>query len=204
RHLFSASMEPQPVHTTGWLPASAAPLSVTTVPVLKLAEQVEPQSMPAGELVTLPPPVPAFLTLSRCSDDSSVTVTVLAALIVTRHLFSASTLSQPVQEGFSVFGPGAAVRETAVPIVKLAKQVAPQLIPAGELVTVPVPAPFFSTVSLRLTSSKVAVTVFAVDIVTLHFSSRLTSSQPDHWTAVLLGPETAERTTFVPSAKGAA
>jgi hypothetical protein len=40
--------------------------------------------------------------------------------------------------------PGAAtgVRATAVPGLKLAAHVAPQLIPAGELVMVPEPAPF--------------------------------------------------------------
>ena len=41
---------------------------------------------------------------------------------------------------------GAAVSVTAVPLVKLAKQVAPQLMPAGALVTVPVPLPTFETV----------------------------------------------------------
>ena len=41
-----------------------------------------------------------------------------------------------------------AVRVTFVFFVKLAVQVAPQLIPAGELVTVPVPLPAFVTVSV--------------------------------------------------------
>src|SRR5260221_669351 len=42
---------------------------------------------------------------------------------------------------------GAALRVTAVPCAKLALHVAPQLIPAGVLVTVPVPAPARVTVS---------------------------------------------------------
>ena len=45
---------------------------------------------------------------------------------------------------------GAAARVTVVPLVKLAAQVAPQLIPAGELVTVPLPVPDGVTVSAKV------------------------------------------------------
>ena len=38
--------------------------SVTSVPALKLALQVDPQSIPAGELVTLPPGLPMAETES--------------------------------------------------------------------------------------------------------------------------------------------
>ena len=41
---------------------------------------------------------------------------------------------------------GVAVKPTTVPLAKLAEQVAPQEIPAGELVTVPVPVPVSVTV----------------------------------------------------------
>jgi hypothetical protein len=43
---------------------------------------------------------------------------------------------------------GVAVRVTTVPLRKSAAHVAPQLIPAGLLVTVPVPAPARVTVSV--------------------------------------------------------
>src|SRR5437773_10954354 len=61
---------------------------------------------------------------------------------------------------------GAAVSVTAVPLVKLAEQVAPQVIPAGELVTVPLPMPTLLTVSAKLGRLKVAVTVVAAETVT--------------------------------------
>src|SRR5436853_6999469 len=62
---------------------------------------------------------------------------------------------------------GAAVRVTAVPLVKLAAQVAPQVIPAGELVTVPLPVPALLTVSAKVGRAKVAVTVVAALRVTV-------------------------------------
>jgi hypothetical protein len=43
-------------------PDAGVALRVTEVPLLKFAEQVLPQLMPAGELVTVPLPVPAFTT----------------------------------------------------------------------------------------------------------------------------------------------
>jgi hypothetical protein len=38
---------------------------VTCEPALKAAEQVLPQSMPEGELVTVPKPDPLFFTVKR-------------------------------------------------------------------------------------------------------------------------------------------
>ena len=43
--------------------ASATAVRVTDRPSLKDTEQVLPQLMPAGELVTVPEPVPVFLTV---------------------------------------------------------------------------------------------------------------------------------------------
>ncbi len=54
---------------------------------------------------------------------------------------------------------GAAVRVTVDPVVKLAEQVAPQLMPAGVLVTVPFPDG--ETLSRLVVGAKVATTAFA-------------------------------------------
>ena len=45
-------------------PAFGAAVSVTMVPLVKLALHVAPQSIPAGLLVTVPAPVPALWTVS--------------------------------------------------------------------------------------------------------------------------------------------
>src|SRR5207247_5523256 len=61
---------------------------------------------------------------------------------------------------------GMALRVTTVPLAKLAEQVAPQLMPAGALVTVPLPVPAGVTVRVKLCRVKVAVTVVAAETVT--------------------------------------
>ena len=45
---------------------------------------------------------------------------------------------------------GVAVRVTVLPLVKLTEHVVPQVIPAGELVTVPLPTPALLTVSVKV------------------------------------------------------
>src|SRR5207244_11658166 len=60
---------------------------------------------------------------------------------------------------------GLAVRVTAVPLAKLAEQVATQVIPAGLLVTVPLPVPALLTVRAKV-GAKVAVTAVAAETVT--------------------------------------
>ena len=62
----------QPVNVE---PASGVAVTVTAVPDANEAEQVAPQSIPAGELVTVPEPVPAFVTVSEWPVTSKVAVT---------------------------------------------------------------------------------------------------------------------------------
>jgi len=54
----------------------------------------------------------------------------------------------PLQPAKAELESGVAVRVTPEPTVKFAEQVAPQLIPEGALVTVPVPAPDLETESV--------------------------------------------------------
>src|SRR5437899_921839 len=158
---------PPPFQSVKVEPAAGVAVNVTAVPLAKLAEQVAPQLIPAGELVTVPLPVPALLTVSARLGRLKVAVTVVAAETV--------TVQAPVPEHPPPLQPvkvepaaALAVSVTAVPLGKLAEQVGPQLIPAGELVTVPLPAPAGVTVRVKVCTVKVAVTVVAAESVTTH------------------------------------
>src|SRR5439155_1206969 len=126
--------QPPPLQPLKVEPPAGAAASVTAVPLVKLAAQVAPQMMPAGALVTAPLPVPALLTVS-------VKVGVKVAVPARRPPLQPVKVEPPA---------GAAVSVTAVPLAKLAAQVAPQVMPAGELVTVPLPVPAGVTVRVKV------------------------------------------------------
>src|SRR2546425_5087145 len=71
---------PQPLNRA-WVPGVA--VSVTVAPTLKLAEQLDPQVIPAGLLVTAPPAEPRVPTVNVTVLSVNVAVTVVAALTVT-------------------------------------------------------------------------------------------------------------------------
>jgi hypothetical protein len=129
-------------------PAAGVAVSVTAVPLLKDAEQVVPQLMPAGALVTVPDPAPERLTVSANDWRAKLAVTDVAALIVTVQV-PVPEQPPPVQPVNVAPAEGVAVSVTAVPLLNDAVQVAPQLMPAGALVTVPGPAPERLTVSAK-------------------------------------------------------
>ena len=74
-----------PLHPANVDPLDAAAVSVTEVPLAKLALQVDPQFTPAGVEVTVPAPVPALLTPSanELPEELNVAVTERACDIVT-------------------------------------------------------------------------------------------------------------------------
>jgi hypothetical protein len=55
--------QPLPVHPLKTELEFGVAVNVTLVPALKFAEQVGPQSIPAGAELTLPPPVPFTVTV---------------------------------------------------------------------------------------------------------------------------------------------
>jgi len=147
------------------LPAAEA-VKVTMVLLVNEVEQVAPQLMPAGELVTVPLPVPALVTVNVNDGSENVAATDRAALIATVHV-DAVPVQLPVQPPKIEPPDDAAVSVTEVPLVYEAEHVAPQLIPAGELVTVPLPLPDLVTVRANVGAVKVAVTDVAVLTVTV-------------------------------------
>ena len=143
----------QPVNVE---PVAGVAVSVTAVPLANAAEQVAPHEMPVGELETVPLPVPAFVTARVNGCSANVAVTDVAAVIVVVHV--PEPVQAPLQPENVEPVAGDAVRVTAAPVVNEAEQVEPHEMPAGLLVTVPVPAPAFETVSVELTDAPVPVT----------------------------------------------
>src|SRR5262245_18357067 len=119
-------------------------VNVTMVPAPKEAEQVAPQLMPPGELVTLPGPWP-----DRCAVSWKDVVELFGAkLALTDVAAFIATVQVPVPEQPPPLQPvNVALAEGMAGTVargaarKDAEQVAPQLMPPGELVTVPEPKP---------------------------------------------------------------
>jgi hypothetical protein len=107
-----------------------------------------------------------------CSEPPKVAVTELAALKVTLQLVVPVHAPDQLPKVLPLAGVSLSV--TAVPGAKFALQVlevalgeSEQLIPAGLLVTVPVPPPAAATVNSS-PALKVAATVAAAVMVTLH------------------------------------
>ena len=141
--------QPPPDQPANVDPLSWAAVRVTWVPSSNWAEQLEPQLMPAGVLVTDPPPDPEFVTVSVCWEVPvpKVAVTDSSAFIVTVQV-PVPEHPPPDQPVNVEPDPGVAVNVTCVPTSNGAEQVLPQSIPAAELITVPDPPPAVAAVSL--------------------------------------------------------
>ena len=69
---------PQPANVK---PESGVAVKLTTVPLAKSAEQLEPQEIPGGELATVPVPVPPFVSV-RVKDVEGAPVNLLRTFVV--------------------------------------------------------------------------------------------------------------------------
>ena len=140
--------QPPPDHPPNVDPVFGVAVSVTAVPLAKLAMQVEPQLIPDGELLTDPPPAPASCTVNRGPLVAVLNVAVTEVLLdsVTLHVL---VPEQPPPDQPTKVDPafGVAVSVTAVPLAKFAVQVEPQVIPEGALLTDPPPVPASCTVN---------------------------------------------------------
>src|SRR5262245_41185767 len=197
-------LHPPPLQPSKIEPAAAAAVSVTELPVGNEALQVFPQLMPPGLLVTVPVPPPAFVTVRVEGTALNVAVTDLFALITTTHV---AVPLHPLPPQPPKVDPVAAVavKVTVVPATKGKLHVAPQTIPAGLLVTVPIPAPAGVTVRVNVFTGavKLAVTVWSAFIVTVHEPVPL---QPPPLHPVNVEPPVgaAVRATVLPLGKSAA
>lgn len=126
--------------------AVAVAVSVTTVPVENAWVQSAGHTMPAGELRTVPPPFPAFVTVNT-RPGLKVAVTDFDELIVTWHVDVPA--HAPDHRMNADPAAGVAVSVTTCPRLNVAMHVAPHVMPAGLLVTLPAPAPLRVTDNVR-------------------------------------------------------
>lgn len=125
--------------------APGAAVRVTLSSSLKFALQVVPQLIPLGLLVTVPVPLPAKVTVNDDVPTLKLAVTEVAAEMVTVQ--DPVPLHAPPQPANTESELGVAVSVTLVLSEKDAVQLLPQLMPEGELVTVPAPLPELLTVN---------------------------------------------------------
>jgi len=117
--------QPPPLQPEKIEPVFAVAVRVTDVPYANEAVQVEPQLIPEGELVIVPAPVPALLTVKVWLLGAlNVAVTDLAAVIeIIQAPMPEQEPDQPAKVCPEV---GVAVRVTDVPWANEAEQVEPQ------------------------------------------------------------------------------
>jgi hypothetical protein len=193
-----------PLHPANVEPVPAVAVKVTTELSAKLAEQAVPQLMPAGLLVTVPVPVPAFVTVNGNTGVNDA-FALSFAFIVTTHV-PVPLHPAPLQPTNVLPLFGVAVSVTTVPLLKLALQPVPppvgQLMPAGLLVTVPLPVPASVTVNANVVVAlNVAVTLSAAVMSIVHVPVPLHAAFPLHPANVDPVPAVAVSTTCDPLAK---
>jgi hypothetical protein len=136
-----------PVQPAKLEPEAGVATRFTFVPLLSVVVHVLPQLIPAGLLVTVPLPVPVRFTVSvYVVIKLNTAVQLISEFIVTLPLLQADSDQPAKVEPLA----GAAARATAVPPVYTSVQSLPHVIPAGELVIVPLPVPERPTLIVKL------------------------------------------------------
>jgi hypothetical protein len=123
--------------------------------------------MAAGDETTEPPPLPVFMTESVYFLSVNVPVTVVFAVTVTVHV-PVPLQPPPLQPANVELADGVAVSVNVEPLRAAIEQVDPQLMEPGDDVTVPAPVPVLETESVYVGRWKLAPTVVAAVIVTVH------------------------------------
>jgi hypothetical protein len=164
--------------------------SVTEVPWRNEAEQVLGQEMPEGALVTVPLPLMPIVSVSS---SLNVAVQLLVLVIVTVYVgLVPEQLPDHPEKPYPA--EGEAVRATPVPYENVDEQVPGQDMPAGELVTVPLP--LTPTVSVSGIAVKVALTVVGLNKLTSQ--APVPEHEPDQPEKVYPVEGEAVRLTVVP------
>jgi len=151
-----------PDHPAKVEPAAGAAVKVTAEPLANDAEQVPPQLIPAGLLVTVPEPVPANVTVSTGSAAFTLNVAVTDVFAVRVNVQAAVPVHAPDHPAKVDPTTAVAVRVTGDPAVKFALHRLPQWIPAGELVTDTEPVPARETLSTGRAAAVLNVAVAEV------------------------------------------
>src|SRR2546428_11767983 len=108
-------LHPAPLQLPNTDPLAGTAVKVTCVPLANAALHIAPQLIPAGLLVTVPLPLPVFVTV-RMYNCVKLAFTDLAALMVTVQA-APETVSHPLQPVKMEPRAGVAVRVTAVPLI---------------------------------------------------------------------------------------
>jgi hypothetical protein len=127
-----------------------------------------------------------------------VTVTVVLAVGETTHVGAVPEQPPPDQPEKLLAGLGDTVSVTVVPAVKTSLQSVQHLMPAGAEDTLPFPRPAFTTLRVKLDTSKTAVTTVGTVIDTVHVGVLPEQPPPDHPENAIPASGVAVRVTLVP------
>lgn len=189
-HFVSATAS-HPLHPVKIDPIEGTAVSVTVVLMTKSLAHVVPHAMPPGLDVTVPRPIPAFVTDSVKRFNAKTAVAALLAVMPIVQVVP-ETESHPVQPTNVESVAGVAVMTTWELLTNNAEHSVPQLIPAGLDVTVPLPD--LVTESVKRDSVNVAATDRLLVMVTVHVAPDA-ESQPVHPVKVESDPAAAVNVT---------